>query len=326
MPTKLQSGKDNKQGVNKMVDESKCICITFVNKVSVGSVNDGFTEYNITTVKKLSKPNGDTLPYISGQALRRMIRDRWEEMGLEVSPLRKVEGTENYASQCNPETYIDDDLFGYMDPKEKSRTGPIRFSAAVGLFPFRSDRDMGTRSITKLTKDKTSGGNIFESEIYYNYFRSTILIELDRIGVFGPGELGKGDKGKSLDGDKKKERLGKFLQALYHLWGGGKQARFATDVGPMFMIYTRQKHKRPYLLEVLTMNDDEEINLDPISEIIENSEQTGIQRYIVGLRSGIFPNESKLKEKLNAVSLEEALKQMEEDLGRQFVPKESPQS
>lgn len=302
-----------------MTAKSKCACLTFVNKVSVGSVNDGWTEYNVTTVKKVSKMNGDQLPYISGQALRRMIRDRLLDLGYPVSPLREVPGTENYATECDPRKYVDDDLFGYMDPKEKSRTGAVRFSAAVGLFPFRHDKDLGTRNIAPLTKDKTSGGNIYESEIYYNYFRATVLIELDRVGVFGPGELGKGHEGDVLPETERGNRMRAFCQAVYHLWGGGKQSRLATDVGPAFVLYTRQSYKRPHFLETVTMDDDESIRIAPILEVLQAPrEQTGIQERRIGIRSGIFTNEEAIRRDLRATTLEDAFRDIEEDLVAQF--------
>ena len=60
----------------------------------------------------------------------------------------------------------------------------MRVSPAFGLFKLNSDRDLGTRSAVEVKGSADAGGSIFETEITNNVFRSSMLLELDRVGVW----------------------------------------------------------------------------------------------------------------------------------------------
>jgi CRISPR-associated protein Cst2 len=170
---------------------SKAIVIGYLAKVSAANVNASHTEGNVVVAKKVTLPDGSTIPYISGQAVRRMLRDRLEELGYPLSePFAQVSGQE-VTPPVRPWEFVDEDLFGYLDPSGgRRRTSPVRVSAAVGLFPFQGDRDLGTRSFERFGQAMAAGGNMFETELYANLFKGTVLVELDRVGVFRPLEIG----------------------------------------------------------------------------------------------------------------------------------------
>ena len=113
--------------------------------------------------------------------------------------------------------------------KNRRRTAVVRTSAAIGLFPFRNDRDLGTKSKEETSGDVSAGGNIFETEIYYNYFRVNILVELDRLGVFQDFELAKANKGKvpPLTPEQKRETLELFAESPFAYLGRRKTIPFA---------------------------------------------------------------------------------------------------
>ena len=283
-----------------MATESKvnCLNIAYIFKTSLGSINGSWTEGNVSTVKKITLPNGTKLPYVSGQSLKYQIRKAWKEMGLSEI-LSEVKQTENKAgvnfTAGDPEKYLDDDLLGYMiasSGENRRRTAAVRTSAAIGIFPFRNDRDLGTKSKEQTGGDVGAGGNIFETEIYYNYFRVNFLIELDRIGAYLDFELEKTKKGKTeaLDISKKRERLTYLLKALAHIWGGGKQSRLLTDMSPKFLAITFQSAKAPIFLETLTVKENEELHTEAIQEVLESNKGI-IQHQLLGVQSGIFKNE-----------------------------------
>ncbi|HID31407.1 MAG TPA: type I-B CRISPR-associated protein Cas7/Cst2/DevR, partial [Desulfobacterales bacterium] len=170
---------------------SKAVAIGYLLKISAGNVNASHTEGNVMVTKKVTLPDGSAIPYISGQALRRMLRDRLEELGFPLSePFAQVSGQE-VTPPVRPWEFVDEDLFGYLDPSGgKRRTSPIRVSAAVGLFRFQGDRDLGTRSFERFGQEMGAGGNMFETELYANLFKGGLLAELDRVGVFRDGEVG----------------------------------------------------------------------------------------------------------------------------------------
>ena len=283
---------------NKIVN---CVNIAYVFKTSLGSINGSWTEGNVSTVKKITLPNGTQIPYVSGQSLKYQIRKAWKEMGL-ADKLSEVKQTNNKAgvdfTSGEPNLYLDDDLLGYMiasTGENRRRTAVVRTSAAIGLFPFRNDRDLGTKSKEETGGDVSVGGNIFETEIYYNYFRVNFLVELDRLGVFQDFELAKANRGKipPLTSEQKKERLNYLLKALSHIWGGGKQSRLLTDMSPKFLAITFQNTKSPIFLETLAVSENEELNTKAINEVLTGNSRI-IKKQLLGVQSGIFKNDDEI--------------------------------
>lgn len=304
---------------------SKAISIGYLAKVSAANINASHTEGNVIVAKKVTLPDGSTLPYVSGQAIRRMLRDRLEDLGYALSePHAQISGQE-VTPPVRPWEFIDEDLFGYMDASGgKRRTSPVRVSAAVGLFPFQGDRDLGTRSFEHFQQEAPPeaaqlGGNMFETEIYANLFRGSVLVELDRVGVFPKRETGQQDK--TLRVEERRERVQALLEALNLLWGGGRTARFLADLSPRFFAYCRLRVKHPVFLEAIEAQYEEGeylLVLDPLTNALERfadyREQT-----LFGLDPGVFSNEQQAREQLRAygevLSLHEAIAKAKGDVG-----------
>ncbi len=284
---------------------SKAITMTYLVKVSAANVNASHTEGNIQTIKRVTLPDGGVLPYISGQAVRRMLRDRLEDLGWMLSePFAKVSGQE-VTPPVEPDKYIDEDLFGYMDASGgRRRTSPTRVSALVGLFPYWGDRDLGTRSFERFTGTPAEGGNLFETELYHNLFRGTMLVELDRVGIVPGGELGKNRSEIRLPVEERRKRLCALVQALSLLWGGGRTARMLTDLSPRFLAYARLKVKTPLFLEAVRATYQQGsyiLQTEPIRHAIERLSAGWREVVLFGYEPGFFANEGELKEALSAI-------------------------
>jgi len=299
---------------------SKSFVIGYLAKVSAANVNASHTEGNVVVAKKVTLPDGSTIPYISGQAIRRMLRDRLEELGYPLSePFAQVSGQE-VTPPVRPWEFVDEDLFGYLDPSGgRRRTSPVRVSAAVGLFPFQGDRDLGTRSFERFGKAMEAGGNMFETELYANLFKGTILIELDRVGVFRPLEIGQ-DAEQRLPADERRRRLQTLLEALNILWGGGRTARMLADLSPKFLAYARLKVKHPVFLEALAAHYEDSryvLELKPLVHALQKF--NGYREQVLfGLEPGIFGNEDEIRETLGqygaVLTVHEALEQAKQDV------------
>jgi CRISPR-associated protein Cst2 len=293
---------------NNIKKNINCVSITSIIKTSIGSINGSFTEGNISTIKKITTPEGLYIPYISGQSLRHSLRESISDSDYSLSEIKKttaIRGVDH--TDGDPINFIDDDIFGYMIAEtnnNRRRTAPIRVSPAVGLFPYMGDRDLGTKS-KEGVEGQELGGNMFETEIYNNFFRTTILLELDRIGVFKKIELGK-DKNKTenviLDQEERTKRINTFLNALLRIWGGGKQSRFLTDLTPKLLISTVQTAKVPIFLESLQISKDCEIHTNQILEVL-NDYQNIIESIFIGIRSGIFSNEQEVISELQSQNI-----------------------
>lgn len=312
--------------------ESNCLNISYLFKMSIGNANSGFNEDNVSTLKKITLPDGSTLPYISGQSIRRNIRNKFMELGCDVSPLQDPRSDEERTNEsktkspdfteCDPVSYIDDDLFGFMRAVTKDtrkRTSPVRVSSAIGMYSFQNDRDLGTRSSEQTRGKADAGGSMFETEITHNYFAVNILIELDRVGKFSGMELNK-DEGFELDSEAKVERLNLLITAIEHLWGGGKQSRLLSDMSPKFVVYTRQSSKLPLFLETLRTKPEDigsvDVNLLN-STFIANKDI--IQNECIGYLPGFFKNDSEIKGTFSVVNLNECFEQIREDIKSVYI-------
>jgi CRISPR-associated protein Cst2 len=301
---------------------SKAIVIGYLAKVSAANVNASHTEGNVIVAKKVTLPDGTTVPYISGQAIRRMLRDRLEELGYPLSePFATVSGQE-VTPPVRPWEFIDEDLFGYLDPSGgRRRTSPVRVSAAVGLFPFQGDRDLGTRSFERFGQAMAAGGNMFETELYANLFKGTVLVELDRVGVFKPIETGEKNE-RILPADERTKRLQTLFEALNILWGGGRTARMLADLSPKFLAYARLRVKHPVFLEAFAAHYEDgkyALELAPLVNALQKfadyREQT-----LFGIEPGIFGNEEEIRAALQeygeVLTVHEALARAKEDVSK----------
>lgn len=315
---------------------SKAIVMGYLAKVSAANVNASHTEGNVVVAKKVTLPDGTAVPYVSGQAIRRMLRDRLEELGYPLSePFAQVSGQE-VTPPVRPWEFADEDLFGYLDPSGgRRRTSPVRVSAAVGLFPFPGDRDLGTRSFERFGQAMAAGGNMFETELYANLFKGTILVELDRIGSFYDLEVGDQQLPKDLQKvtepgnrwrvtlplQERRRRLQTFLEAMNILWGGGRTARMLTDLSPKFFAYARLTVKHPVFLESFTAHYENSkyiLELPPLTSALDKFNGYR-ERTIFGVEPGIFQNETEIREALapygEVKTVREALGQAKEDIG-----------
>lgn len=295
---------------------SKAITIGSLLKVDVGNVNAGWNEGVVTVLKKIELPDGNSHPYISGQAIRRYIRDTMADIitgtSEQMSPEDKVEDARGKAPVVtlgDPRKYIDDDLFGFMRAvknqkskgkssdetgveKTKKRTSPLRVSPAFGLFKTAGSRDLGTKSSIKHEKSAEAGGSIFETEITNNIFRNNLLIEMDRVGVWESYEttdLKAG--GGNLSEKQRKERIKTVVKSLKYLWGGGRQSRFLVDLTPQFIIYARMTRKVPIFLNSLNVTyEDSKYYLSPTLTEALNDYENDIEKVIIGTRNGFLQN------------------------------------
>lgn len=301
---------------------SKALAIGYLIKISAANVNASHTEGNVVVTKKVTLPDGSTIPYISGQAIRRMLRDRLEELGYPLSePFAQVQDQE-VKPAVRPWEFIDEDLFGYLDPSgQRRRTSPVRVSAAIGLFPFQGDRDLGTRSFERFGQTMAAGGNMFETELYANLFRGTILVELDRVGVFRATEF-ESKEDRVLPPDERKKRLRALLEALRFLWGGGRTARMLSDLSPKFLAYARLRVKHPVFLEALAAQFEDSryvLDLEPLVNALRKFSPY-LERAIFGIDPGIFGNEEEIREALQGYgpvrTVSEALTEAQEDVNK----------
>ena len=284
---------------------SKCLTLTYLTRASYASLNGSDKEAdNISSIKKIKMNDGLEYPYKSSQAIRRDLREQLAVLGwaLSEAALAQDKNAKGAATtQGDPTKYIDDDLFGFMiaEKDTKKRAGPVRVSPLISLEPYRGELDFATNYM-----GVKAGGtpNIFETEIHSGFYRGTILIELDRVGV-ADAENYKLD----LAPGEKKRRVASLVDAIQNLWGVGRQSRFLADISPKFVAAALMRVKNPIFMECLcvkhTCDSDRtpertgRVDLDLIENTRKDFEGV-IDKCVLGERKGFFAEDSEAAEPL----------------------------
>ena len=297
--------------------------IAYITKVNIASLNGSEgTGGNLTVMKKISNYNGDEFAYVSGQALRRYLKETLMQLGETISSVDK-DGNPTFKVKIKEKEEfvdlnksIDDDLkekmfkevcdldlFGYMLPKGGRRWSPVKVTPLVSLLPYKGEYDYLTRK-KKVDNDEEKSGNIVQIEIdTMNFMRGNIMINIDHIGC-DIDEYTYESK-KILEDTEKNQRINILLDAIKNFNGGAKQARNLEDISPKFIVIAKQKTGNPFLLNALSVDKNGNINIENIKNAIKDND---IEDYVVGIANeNIFNNTDEIKRELNAVSVSEAI-------------------
>ncbi len=133
---------------------SKGLAITYLVRLSIGSPSGGRSEIeNLNVIKKIREGFLD-FPYASSQAMKRALRDTLKGLGFPISP---VINTSPARTAGDPKKYIDDDLFGFMDPSAKKESKAEESEAEIAEESANenpSANETNTVDITKETIEK----------------------------------------------------------------------------------------------------------------------------------------------------------------------------
>ena len=284
--------------------------IAYITKVNLASLNGSEgSGGNIVEIKKVSDYEGNEYAYVSGQALRRYLKETLMQLGERISgvdekgnPTIEVDGewidlnaklTQDLKQKIFS-AVIDLDLFGYMLPKGDRRWSPVKVAPLLSLLPYKGEQDYLTR---KQKSDETRSGNIVQVEIdTFNFMRGNIVINYAHVGkdvdeyTYQTKEI--------LDSDEANRRLNKLLDAIRYFNGGAKQSRHLEDISPKFLIIAHQRFGTPFLLNSIHVDEKGNIAIEPIKKALEEYKPDS---YRIGIASGIFSNEEQIKESFENV-------------------------
>lgn len=266
------------------------------------SANYGEGIGNVASLKKMARGNGEQYTYISRQAIRYNIIEQLGE------PLAKVfaEGSgDKKVIQFSPEATINDsveiDLFGYMKTKKGegsvTRSAKVRLSNAVSLETFKGDLDFLTNK--GLADRLNENMNLAQSEIHHSYYRYTITVDLDQIGVDSNDNI-------NIESTEKSRRIEKLLDTIALLYRDIRGRR--EDFKPLFSIGGVYDIKNPVFQNVLEVKDNK-IQIPAILGVMFDFIKNDT---VCGLVEGKFVNDSEIKEQLKALSMAEFFGKLKE--------------
>ena len=251
--------------------------LTFTAIFLAESANYGEGIGNVATLKKISRNRGEQYTYISRQAIRYNIVEQLDENKANV----KAEGSgDKKVVQFSAETTIKDypelDFFGYMKTvkgdNSKNRSAIVRLSNAVSLETFKGDLEFLTNKglVDRIDRNEKVFPNIAQAEIHKSYYKYTVTIDLDIIGI---DEL----DGIEIENEEKARRVNKLLDTISLLYRDIRGRR--EDLKPLFIIGGVYDIKNPFFENVVDVRNNKilvEKLTSGIYDFIENDTAAGI--------------------------------------------------
>ena len=251
--------------------------LTFTAIFLAESANYGEGIGNVATLKKISRNRGEQYTYISRQAIRYNIVEQLGENKANV----KAEGSgDKKVVQFSVENTIKDypelDFFGYMKTvkgdNSKNRSAIVRLSNAVSLETFKGDLEFLTNKglVDRIDRNEKVFPNIAQAEIHKSYYKYTVTIDLDKIGI---DEL----DGIEIENEEKARRVNKLLDTISLLYRDIRGRR--EDLKPLFIIGGVYDIKNPFFENVVDVRNNKilvEKLTSGIYDFIENDTAAGI--------------------------------------------------
>ena len=291
--------------------------LTFTVVFLAQSANYGEGIGNVAALKKISRNRGEQYTYISRQALRYNIIEQLEEKRANV----KAEGSgDKKVVQFSAETTIEDypelDFFGYMKTikgdNSKNRSAIVRLSNAISLETFKGDLEFLTNKglVDRINRDEKVFPNIAQAEIHKSYYKYTITIDLDKIGI---------DELDNIEIDKKEKarRIKKLLDTVSLLYRDIRGRR--EDLKPLFIIGGVYDIKNPFFENIVDVKNNR-LLVDKlcsgIYDYIENDTISGIVKEQ-------FENDTEVeseleKRNIKVLSVPEFFKQLKEKVDEYY--------
>jgi len=210
------------------------IFVTIVTPTAIAANNRGEGDGStLSTLQKITRGN-DQYTTVSADAIRWAYREYFQSIKpAEVNRTFDAEADKYNIKneQYKAETYIDDDLFGYMDAKKGAdnkdattkRRGVLEVSRAISLDPFWGDIAFGSKGGQK---GKTS---IHNTEVHCTAYQYTLALTAS-----------------SLKDPKRAQLLLDAIPAIKHV--GGNHARFLYEFRPESIVIRVTEDPSPWIM------------------------------------------------------------------------------
>ena len=266
------------------------------------SANYGESFGNISSLKKLSRGDGNSYSYISRQALRYNIIN---QLGWDNTKVSNADKVVQFEKDASIENYPEIDFFGYMKTGKNSvngssntRNAVVRLSNAIALESYNSDLDF----LTNMALAKRGGMDnaIAQSEIHKSYYAYTVTIDLDKVGIDEIIKDKENNKDKhEIDNKEKAKRVKELLKVLKTLYRDIRGRR--ENLSPIFIIGGVYNIKNPFFENRLKVNKNN-LEIKTITNVLDLDREIK-NNTICGLVDSMFSNTEEIKEKLKAQSV-----------------------
>ncbi len=272
------------------------------------SANYGEGIGNVASLKKMARGNGEQYTYISRQALRYNMIEQLGEAQASIEPCKDVL---QFSPTASIKDYPEIDFFGYMKTHTtptKTRSAVVRLSNAISLETFKGDLDFLTNKglFDRYEKSEEKNRGIAQAEIHRSYYRYSIAIDLDKIGI------DKNEPTVLIENSEKARRVNKLLDTIALLYRDIRGRR--EDLKPLFAIGGVYDTKNPIFENVLEVKNNKVV-IEAIKGVLFDSIEKDT---ICGLIEGKFDNDKSIKEELKALFMPEMFKTLKSKVNEYY--------
>lgn len=256
-------------------------------------------------MKKVVSWNREIRAFVSPRCIRRAIRTRLAEKGLEIDPLTTARG--QLTDLGDPIRYADDDLFGYLAPErgrgevQPARSGPVKVSPLIALHHTEISVEFAGRfPRTDLSGEAPAANPVpFEIETA-QWLGSMHVIVSEDVGRFRKDELPasvlekveRGEYGAlkqeadriELGGEERRRRLRALLEVLIKEgWSfpRGSEATSQPEYHYALVVLSGSFLPMP---NVLRMNDELELDVSSLEEALRAYDWSEV--FVIDYRRG----------------------------------------
>lgn len=198
----------------------------------------------------------------------------------------------------------------------KNRSAIVRLSNAISLETFKGDLEFLTNKglVDRFDRDEKVFPNIAQAEIHKSYYKYTITIDLDKIGIDELDNI-------EIENSEKARRVKKLLDTISLLYRDIRGRR--EDLKPLFVIGGVYDIKNPFFENIVDVKNNK-ICVDKLC--------SGIYDYIendtsIGIVKEQFENDTEVeieleKRNIKVESVPQFFKQLKEKVENYYNQKE----
>ena len=300
--------------------ENKGLTLSMICELESANYGEGGSNYS--SLKKISRADGNIYTYISRQALRYSIVEQlMDEYGwnkTDVEP--KGKGNKKvvqFAPNSTIKEFEEIDLFGYMktdaETSSDTRSAVVRLSNAISLEPYSSNLDFLTNS--GLAKRKDLDNSLVQVEIHKSLYAYTITIDLNKVGI---DEIKSDKKPIEIPTKEKAKRVKDLLNVIKLLYRNIRGRR--ETLIPVFIVGGIYNTKNPFFdnkLKLIKNTIDLDINI--IKNTLENIDDEIKNNTIIGYLGSVFNNSEDIKKAFNPQTIKEVFDLLLQEVDKYYV-------
>jgi len=174
----------------------------------------------------------------------------------------------------------------------------------VGLLPFEDNAVVDFLTRRHRMSEGEMSGDIVNVEVGLNLYKCGMAVDVARVG----GEERVDEKERTvriehyLDGEERKKRVSKVLEAIRYLSDYSKQARLLTDFTPDLILIAFQNVYSHRLQKAFSVNNGA-VDLQRLEAVIKDVEEYS-PKMIAGILPGVIENDDDVRAKLEELGVE----------------------